>query len=277
MLIWRYMDFKYGTQSVLEGRFKWAHPNELNDAYEFRGRSVGMFSAKVREEIRKYALSLWKKSPLISPSGQSKRPVQDVNRAVDVEAGEIFNGILMYRRAIGGKMLILCGSDATFYDPNIEQLMWAHYGDRGRGVRVLLNLKSADRADLDVHFIIYKEEMPVVDLSLFKKWMDMDFLIPFFKQCVYTKGIGWSYEHEVRVLTGVNRKCVEKIIKENKEFYFLPIQKEFILCIDFGPLTAKAEVDSFMEKVHADSSLQHLDCRAAQFDLQKYKYSYFSM
>lgn len=52
MLMWRYMNSKYGAQSVLSGRFKLSCPAELNDAYELRGRCVGEYSRKVREELR---------------------------------------------------------------------------------------------------------------------------------------------------------------------------------------------------------------------------------
>lgn len=274
MLVWRYMNFRYGAQSILEGKFKLARPSELNDAYELRGRCEGKFSGKVCEEVREYVKDHYKSVPLISADGCSKRSIEEINEVIDKEMECNFTRMLFLRKSMEERILLLCCSDGEYQDANVEQLMWAHYADKGKGVRVLLNLEDIGNKSFVIDRVNYTEEIPSVDVSKFEKLIDMSMLTPFLKHCAYTKGLGWEYEHEVRLLTGRQRDNVSEVLINGHLLYFLNVPKESILRIDFGPLTKPEDTDPFIRKVNKDDSLSHLRCCVAEMDLKCYRYNY---
>lgn len=80
-------------------------------------------------------------------------------------------------------------------DGHDEDLMWAFYGDKSRGVRLVFDLDDLDIPLVDVQ---YAAEPPSVNLDEMDDLQDG--LKPFFDSCVATKHNSWAYQNEVRAI-----------------------------------------------------------------------------
>ena len=270
MLVWRYMDLKYGVQSAITGRFKLSRIQDLNDAYEMRCVCVGKLKPSVQQEFRNLMAEQYKAVPPIDEYGREKLQLEEVLNYAQKYTAEYFNLVLTERKIPEARQKILCFSDATVVDSNSDLLLWGHYGDKGAGVRVLLDIPSERNNTYAIRRVRYAELRPVLDISLFNSWMDLNVMMPFFEESVFTKGLGWAYEHEVRLLA---RNGTSSVIHENG-MDFISFDISFVKCIDFGPLTTREETNKIVSDIRGNKELSHIKCRIAVFSDVKYQYDY---
>lgn len=270
MFVWRYMDLKYGVQSAMTGRFKLSRIQDLNDAYEMRCACVGQLKPKVQREFHEQIIEQYKEAPLVDSLGRKKPQLDDVLNEAQNYTAKYLNSVLMERKIPEARQKILCFADATVVDSNSELLLWGHYGDKGAGVRVLLDIPGERNDTYAIRKVRYTELRPILDISLFNSWMDLNVMTPFFEESVFTKGLGWAYEHEVRLLA---RNGASSVIHENG-LDFICFDTSFVKCIDFGPLTTKEETDKIVSDIRNDQKLSHVECRIASFGYTKYQYDY---
>ena len=80
-------------------------------------------------------------------------------------------------------------------DGHDEDLMWAFYGDKSRGVRLTFDL---DGMDMPLSEVQYLDELPSINLDGMD---DLQLgLKPFFDRCVIGKHNSWSYQKEIRAI-----------------------------------------------------------------------------
>lgn len=130
-----------------------------------------------------------------------------------ISTGEKMNRILLQymKKTLAKKHGLLCFS-STWQ----ESLMWAHYGDKHRGV--CLGFEVADRLPQQVKYVPARLNY---DLSVESA--------PFSSQAarlvhesLYTKHAGWAYEKEWRVYTDLKEA-------EKDGRYFAPFSDELVL------------------------------------------------
>ncbi len=270
MLVWRYMDLKYGVQSAMTGRFKLSRIQDLNDAYEMRCVCVGQLKSKVQREFRKQIIKHYKEAPPVDGLGRKKLQLDVALQEAQNCTAKYLNSVLMERKIPEARQKILCFSDATVVDSNSDLLLWGHYGDKGAGVRVLLDIPGERNDTYAIRKVRYTELRPILNISLFNSWMDLKVMTPFFEESVFTKGLGWSYEHEVRLLA---RNGASSLIYENG-MDFICFDTSFVKYIDFGPLTIREKTDKIVGEIKKNEKLSHIQCRIASFSSVKYQYDY---
>lgn len=265
------MDFEYGLKSILESRFKVANPLDLNDPFEMLGDVVGTLNNAVKAEMLQKYKPLWQAASSISEDGQSLRAWSEVERAIEEDSTDILRRIVMERGSHEQRSRVLCFSKFQQDWDDRELLLWAHYADKGRGLRVLIDL-DRDESSFHVAPVIYTNRRPILDLRRFRCWFDHDAFRQFFFDSVFTKSLVWSYEREIRLFTSVDRKGMRFSSEGEKEF--ISFDQSQIMAVDFGPKGNLYKTKEAVAAIRANASLQHVECRIAAFDQFEYEYRY---
>lgn len=129
MLYYKYMSYQRFTESILPGGafIKVSRPCEFNDPFDCVGGLVGDFNSKTAEEYCNMFYA-------------DVRP-----NSYCASAKAHFLGRLGNRRFFNEWFRILSLSDASRLLPNGEALMWSHYADNARGVRLTLDFPVIQR------------------------------------------------------------------------------------------------------------------------------------
>jgi len=122
----------------------------------------------------------------------------------------------------GYRISCFCGDDHD------EDLMWAFYGDKSRGVRIAFELNGVGISLFDVEYL---DELPSIELSELE---DLDTgLKPFFDRCVIGKHKSWAFQDEKRVVFQ-NPDDPRVTYCESLKMYRWLISLECIKSIDLG-------------------------------------------
>ena len=181
MLCYKYMSYDRFVQSIRpSGVFlKVSRPAEFNDPYDCTGMATGTLPQHLRDTYGKTF------QQLLNPA--------ELDLITKVNGRRMFDQ--MYR------ILSLC--DSSVNNTAGEMLMWSHYADYARGVRIGIEIDT-DRYRLGV--VEYGELLPQLDMTKIGEWKIYDDpeLRRFLKACLLTKHKIWEYEKERRVVFRVN-------------------------------------------------------------------------
>ena len=127
--------------------------------------------------------------------------------------------------------------------PNEEILMWTHYADMHRGIRIGFDLPEKTPRFI-LRKVRYRKSRVAVDLSV-------DGFEPSVQEAVRlslrTKSKGWAYEREYRLMTNPERCVPGEGPDEGK--LFIPFKREWVCRIDFGTRTEKETKAAIRELV----------------------------
>ena len=186
MLCYKYMPYERFMQSIKPTGvyLKVSRPAEFNDPYDCTGTVTGVLSQHLKDT---YGNAF---KQLLNP--------EELDLSVNVEGRRLFDG--MYR------ILSMC--DSSVKGTAEEMLMWSHYADCARGVRVGIEVDT-HRYRLGV--VAYEELVPQLDATKIVEWKIFDDpeLRRFLKACLLTKHKIWEYEQERRVVFRVNDPCLK--------------------------------------------------------------------
>lgn len=181
MLCYKYMSYERFVQSVRSTGvyLKVSRPCEFNDPYDCTGLVSGAMSQQLKDTYNQYF------KQMLSP--------KELDFTIKVNGRLLFDN--MYR--------ILSLSDFAVNGTSEEMLMWSHYADFARGVRIGIEI---DTSRYKVGVVEYKELQPQLDLSKVSEWKIFDDpeLRRFLKECLLTKHKSWEYEQERRVVFRVD-------------------------------------------------------------------------
>ena len=181
MLCYKYMSYDRFVQSIRpSGVFlKVSRPAEFNDPYDCTGMATGTLPQHLRDTYGKTF------QQLLNPA--------ELDLTTKVNGRRMFDQ--MYR------ILSLC--DSSVNNTAGEMLMWSHYADYARGVRIGIEIDT-ERYRLGA--VEYKELLPHLDMTKIVEWKIYDDpeLKRFLKACLLTKHKIWEYEKERRVVFRVN-------------------------------------------------------------------------
>lgn len=181
MLCYKYMSYERFVQSVKSSGIylKVSRPCEFNDPYDCTGLVSGAMSQQLKDTYEQYFK-------------QMLRP-KERDFTTKVNGQRFFDD--MYR--------ILSLSDCAVNGTSEEMLMWSHYADFARGVRIGIEI---DTSRYKVGVVEYKELLPQLDLNKVSEWeiFDDSELRRFLKECLLTKHKSWEYEQERRVVFRVD-------------------------------------------------------------------------
>jgi len=152
------------------------------------------------------------------------------------------------------KSLRVACFSATDGSPHDEMLMWSHYSKSHRGVRIGFEFPENIKSPFRVGAVTYQNSRVALDMSLnaYEKVVQ-DALI----QSIRTKGTGWKYEREYRLITSP-LFCISETDSTGKVVDFVPIKKEWMTRIYFGVRYPVTERGSFLHLLkeqypHAES------------------------
>lgn len=169
---------------------------------------------------------------------------------------------------------VLCLTDAQLCDAASEVLFWSHYANLGKGIRVTLEVGNGTFIPPgNVQCVRYCHAKPVLDMEHYKKG-SLD-LYNYLSDCMTTKGIGWDYEHEVRVIFEKEKTFSDAVVAA-KDIRFVRIQDSCVKEITFGPMFHDEEARNFAYKlipVFGDSSIFY---KAVRDDVY-YRYNYYPL
>ena len=181
MLCYKYMGYERFFRSVNpSGVFiKVSRPAEFNDPYDCTGVVTGAVSQHLRDAYKDVFVQLL-------------NPVE-LDLSVKVNGRRMFD--CMYR------ILSLC--DSSVNGSAGEMLMWSHYADNAKGVRIGIEI------DTDQYWlgaVDYDVQLPQLVVSKVNEWKIYDDheLKRFLRTCLLTKHKIWNYEQERRVVFSVN-------------------------------------------------------------------------
>ena len=265
MRCYRYLNYKYGIRSILESAFKVASPDEFNDPFDCLGNVYGTPS---RQSLRNFAATLKR-----APSVTIEQTIDWLQRDFDLK----FAASIHDRKRIGELYRILCFSNVDIADANSETLMWAHYADKGSGVRVLLEL-SADElpSGCVIESVEYAPDgcVPLLSLATISDFPMCPEIANFYAKCITTKGKSWDYEKEVRLVVGPDAlKNLLRVESCGKKVELLQLPRSVIKGVDFGYKVSERRVRAAIEKLNATGC--RLTYRWAKFSGEKYEYDYW--
>jgi len=273
MRLARYMSFKWGLESAKSGAFKVLRPLDTNDPYEMMGSCCGKFAPEVEVSLLEDMRVKW----MIEAVSYGELPgfprLSEVEQRVR-NYKYFLDKILMERETQQLLHRILCFVDLDKSNDLSDQLMWGHYGNGGRGVRIWFDADKLDLPYGKVYPVSYSEKRPLMDLGKLKSheidasWND------YLKKVLFTKSLAWEYEAEQRMLISHRVSSDAVYAQGDMEFVLLP--QEAILRIDFGPTARIADTISAIGELRSNSSLDHVEFYVANFSENEYRYEYLT-
>ena len=224
MLYYKFMSYKRFVESILPGGafIKVSRPCEFNDPFDCTGGLIGEFNSKVAEE---YCNMFY---------------VDALPNFYAASAKAHFLGQLRTRQFFNEWFRILSLSDASRLLPNEEFLMWAHYADNARGVRLTLDFSDYSKTVEPVEYVDTAPALNCSSITVMDPMKDVN-LRSFLDACLVTKCNCWRYECESRVIFPINYKDLRpmsvcdavKPIAERNFVFAMP--KRMLREVAFGP------------------------------------------
>jgi hypothetical protein len=122
--------------------------------------------------------------------------------------------------------------------PLDEILMWSHYADCHRGVRIGFEFPDGITSPFKIIQVTYQDTRVAIDLSL---GSEMPRVSEALEQSIKTKSSSWAYEREHRLVT-IPRFCVQEHVAGNV-LEFIQIKPEWVRRIDFGARSPQSKID----------------------------------
>ena len=267
MLCYRYLDYEYGVESVISGNFKVASPQEFNDPLDCYGNACG---TPPRHVLVKFAKTF-------HSFGHSTDDIADfIGRDFDLKMA----AAIQDRSKIGNLFRLLCFSDVNKTSQESETLMWAHYADKGFGVRVLFDIPEENLPNgCAVRAVDYAPDckVPMLLLSTLTDFPMSREISEFYARCIYTKGPIWGYENEIRMIIGpeAQKDLLPGMSKDGsrKVCDLYPIPRSWIKGFEFGSRVRECDVADAIARIR-DSGLR-VCFKKAVFDGERYCYDYW--
>ena len=221
MLCYKYMSYERFVESILPGGafIKVSRPCEFNDPFDCFGILKGDFNENVaREYYNLFCAGI-------------------DNSCLDIVSKVNFQARLLYRKFFDEWFRILSLTDASSVTSSGEALMWSHYGDNAKGVRLTLDFITKPKV------IRYSDNPPVLDCNNVAAMNPLkdNALRVFLDECLTTKSTYWEYERECRLIISVQDEklspmtasdAVKPIMERN---FVLLLPKESVKEVAVGP------------------------------------------
>jgi hypothetical protein len=123
---------------------------------------------------------------------------------------------------------IICFCDPTEIKDGDDILLWSHYGDKHKGVRIFFETDDIKILSKNLFQVVYSLERACIDItdpstSIFNKNVE-----DAYRNTFKTKNKSWEYEKEVRWIINL-QECIQK-----DGCSYIPLSPKAIRRIDFG-------------------------------------------
>lgn len=208
-LVYKYMSYDAFLRTVTPvGIYlKVSNPSEFNDPFDCTGTAKGNWSKKLVEECRNEF------------GGHS------------ADAQECLKCEIEGREFVGANHRIICFADKHRIEKSgREKLMWSHYADSCRGVRLCFD---AEKIGFDIEPVKYSRKLPTLNFKSMKSDGNGGFVTPkgFYHSCLTVKDVCWNYECEKRAIFAANDA---RIVKDEKGVEIVEIPQEALVEVVLG-------------------------------------------
>ena len=237
MLCYKYMTWEYSFDTILVGRIKASKPSEFYDPFDCMGTIGGQLSENAE---RGFADKLCEKYiPLDADVGKRESARHLIKCRAEKLAAEAFAN----KKYLDNVFRIVCFSAVDGISENADLLMWSHYADKARGVRIAIDIPETNEA-YAVERIQYSDKMPVYHLQDESSFLNGSQWNLALRQFVCTKSHAWEYEHEVRLVIDGSDARTDMCIVKGIDFFNVP--RSWFRSVTFG-----SEVDWQIAEHHA--------------------------
>ena len=237
------MSLKWGLESVKSGWFKLSKSSEFNDPMDSIGNIYPVLPPALLNEL----------------GGDA----------------DFYRGMMKDKRQIDNAYRFLCLSAARkrgWYKS--DPLLWAHYGDRGYGVRLTLDLPTDMPDGVNASKVKYCLSQPL-SVCPCKRDALLSWLFHHYEKCISRKGLAWKYEREVRVMVDMLKVDQEDVYTDDRTgFSFLRIPPKTIKEVAFGVRVPNVMVSRHSKELREIQNLGHLKITKAEIDYDGYVYRY---
>jgi len=281
MLLHRYFG-SHAFETLKEAKLKTSRISSFNDPFEFM---YVYTSSMTCEQAERYIHSRgndhqflsWVKQQLpIIAEAEIRNHLKKFTPSTIAEMAANFgkNCELSFERRreiIDQELRALCFSDSAKMDMLDEILLWSHYANRHKGIRVGFEFPAVDKPAFQISEILYQKNRVVVDFSFEAQFEAVQDAL---YKSASTKSIAWEYEHEVRLFIKTE-SCEPREIKTETSVvleHFLPFDPSWVKSVDFGALYPTDEVlkvVNFLKSNHP-----HVICKKADFHKKEYALEY---
>jgi hypothetical protein len=162
------------------------------------------------------------------------------------------------------KNKILCVSNPTAIEPYGDILMWAHYSNGHKGVKISFDTEKIGWNDLKIDQVEYSEDRVMLDPIKIHKG-DTKAI----GKALIVKSLGWKYEQEYRWFIPVQR-CE---LDTGKNIHFVKIPAEAIISVDIG-VKSLPEIKEGITDLMRGNDFAHIEIRHAKLHETKFTINY---
>lgn len=246
---------------------------DFNDPLDSAGCAIGALDRKVikdfwhrdKDEACKLAKSEAKRVGGVMPQDEGSC-LMYLQRNLSLLLSDEIND----RQRIGACYGCLCAS----LDGHDDMLMWAHYGDSGKGVCIVLDLDHLVKTMVGVatvRAVTYTDAIPVCDLSLIRSYPEDETLRTYLSKLLSTKSKAWEYEKECRLIADVKKNRVEKHFGEDgKVDRYITLPRDSVKQLIFGPCVDLVEIDKAIHVLKDIPELGNMTIAKARRNTHKF-------
>jgi len=255
MLLFRYFK-SHGYETLRDGQLKASAPSSFNDPFEFLPKfptSLPIAEAKRLLKAREKSDDWYQKTKRTNPAISNKKIFKEWmrgNREVNAKTlrenhTRLMRDVLESRLQImDRKQRIVCFSQEARH-PWEEILLWSHYADSHRGVRIGFNMPAALPPPMVLAPMRYQEArcsasfQEITDPNSNSKWAI---------EAMMVKSKGWEYEREVRLF---NRPEDCNRVKESSGAigYYVRFDASWVTTVDLGMRFPESKIPEIFELV----------------------------
>lgn len=276
-LLHKYMSAK-GMDVIKNFRLLVQHPDNFNDPFEMtsgigdvdNGKYKKLFSGdygrkfyekykegfhdKSLEDFRKRVLSsddIFEQLCFIIPQGSHE---------------EFFKFRTEFFGNVGG-VTCFCSDKA---DISKEILMWSHYADSHKGIRIFFDTSKMKLKGTSLFKIVYIPERLLLDPLELK--ISGEPIHEIFNKVIESKSDIWEYEAEYRLLV-FYKMCTREVNSEGRSIFFFEIDPQAIKGIDLGVAIGEKLKLDIIDAVKRPE-LRHVLLREASINRKHYALDY---
>lgn len=270
MILCKYLDSAACLDIIKNQRLLATDPTTFNDPFEIYPGIIGKLDEdKTLRYVRNDFL------PRISSATKEALPDFDGEIVLgdtgaflekvgqDLKPGlkeEIEKGLERASQSIG----IICFCDPNKIIEGDDILLWSHYGDKHKGVRIFFETDDIKILSTNLFQVVYSFERACIDIadlsaSAFNKNVE-----DAYRNTFKTKNKSWEYENEVRWIINL-KECSQ----ENGRSY-IPLLPRAIRRIDFGCKCQSDEIVSILD----NNAYKHVKLYKALVHEHKFSLNY---
>jgi hypothetical protein len=277
MILTKYFRFNYGYDVLENLRLKVSDPLEFNDPFEMRPYVEGEITRsdfKRKLKHPQYVDRLYRRfGPGMGLASKKEFKTflrnQDKNKMYAQFKPSIIptlnRTLEVQKSSLSSIAKILCFSRSDLINETEEILMWAHYSEAHRGIRISFDTEKMELRSKGPKEVKYQEERIRLDAK--KVFWEEDDVLKLYSESLTMKSSAWKYEHEYRWLIS-NLECFS-----DGKSDFIRIKPEAIVRVDIGVNSTTAFQNKLIELIRLKKYF-HIDVMIAELDEKNFKLNY---